>query len=44
MTPTLEEYETILDFPNNSHKIYLRRKFKDLDLEVVNLLYLGKIN
>ena len=24
MTPTLEEYERILDFPNNSHKIYLR--------------------
>jgi hypothetical protein len=21
MTPTLEEYERILDFPNNSHKI-----------------------
>jgi hypothetical protein len=24
MTPTLEEYKRILDFPNNSHKIYLR--------------------
>jgi hypothetical protein len=29
MTPTLEEYERILDFPNSSHRIYLRRRFED---------------
>jgi len=29
MTPTMEEYERVLDFPNNGRKIYLRRKFKD---------------
>jgi len=44
MTPTLEEYERILDFLNNSHKIYLRRKFEDTASEVVNLLGLGKIS
>jgi len=44
MTPTLEEYERILDFPNNSHRIYLRRRFEDTASEVVSLLGLGKIN
>jgi hypothetical protein len=44
MTPTLEEYERILDFPNNSHKIYLRQRFEDTASEVVNLLGLGKIS
>jgi len=38
MTPTMEEYERVLDFPNNSRKIYLRRKFEDTTSEVVNLL------
>ena len=44
MTPTMEEYERVLDFPNNSRKIYLRRKFEDTTSEVVNLLGLGKIS
>jgi hypothetical protein len=44
MTPTLEEYERILDFPNNSHRIYLRRRFEDTASEVVSLLGLGKIS
>ena len=45
MTPTLEEYERILDFPNNSHKIYLRRNFEGTAAEVVKLLLgLGKIS
>ena len=44
MTPTLEEYERILDFPNNSHKIYLRRRFEDSASEIVSLLGLGKIS
>ena len=45
MTPTLEEYERILDFPNNSLKIYLRRNFKGTAAEVVKLLLgLGKIS
>jgi hypothetical protein len=44
MTPTLEEYERILDFPNNSHRIYLRRRFEDIASEVVSLLGLGKIS
>jgi hypothetical protein len=35
MTPTLEEYERILDFPNNSHKIYLRQRFEDTASEVI---------
>ena len=33
-----------MDFPNNSHKIYLRWKFEDTTTEVVNLLCLGKIS
>jgi hypothetical protein len=40
----MEEYERVLDFPNNSRKIYLRRKFEDTTSEVVNLLGLGKIS
>lgn len=44
MTPTLKEYERILDFLNNSHKIYPIQKFKDTISEVVNLLGMGKIN
>jgi hypothetical protein len=44
MTPTLVEYERILDFPNNSHKIYLRRNFEATAAEVVKLLGLGKIS
>jgi hypothetical protein len=44
MTLTLEEYERILDFPNNNHKIYLRRRFEDTASEVVSLLSLGKIS
>jgi hypothetical protein len=44
MTPTMEEYERVLDFPNNGRKIYLRRKFKDTASEVVNLLGLEKIS
>ena len=44
MTPTLEEYERILDFPNNSHRIYHRRRFEGTTLEVVSLLGLGKNN
>jgi hypothetical protein len=31
-------------FSNNSHKIYLKQKFKETTLEVVNLLCLGKIS
>jgi len=34
----------ILDFPNNTHKIYLKWKFEDTASEVVNLLCLGKIS
>jgi hypothetical protein len=44
MTLTLEEYGRILDFPNNSHRIYLRRRFEDTASEVVSLLGLGKIS
>jgi len=44
MTLTSEEYERILDFSNNSYKIYLRRKFEDTTSEVVKLLCLGKIS
>ena len=44
ITPTLEEYERILDFINNSNKIYLRQKFKDITSKVVNLLCLGRIS
>ena len=44
MTPTLEEYERILDFPNNSHKIYHRWRFEDTTSEVISLLGLGKIS
>jgi len=44
MTPNLEEYERILDFPNNNHRIYLRRRFEDTASEVVSLLGLGKIS
>jgi hypothetical protein len=44
MTPTMEEYEKVLDFPNNGRKIYFRQKFKDTASEVVNLLGLGKIS
>ena len=44
ITPTLEEYERILDFINNSNKIYLRQKFKDTTSKVVNLLCLGRIS
>ena len=44
MTPTLEEYERILDFPNDSHRIYHRRRFEDTTSEVVSLLGLGKIS
>ena len=44
MTSTLEEYERILYFSNNSHTIYLRWKFKDTTSEVVMLLCLRKIN
>jgi hypothetical protein len=42
MTPILEEYEMILDFPNNNYKIYLIWKFKDTTSKVVNLLFLEK--
>jgi hypothetical protein len=44
MIPTLKEYEMILDFPNNSHKIYLKQKLEDTVLEIVKLLCLGKIS
>jgi hypothetical protein len=44
MTPILGEYERILDFPNNNHKIYLIRRFEDIASEVVKLLGLGKIS
>jgi hypothetical protein len=41
----LEEYERILHFPNNSHKIYLIRNFEGTAAEVVKLLLgLGKIS
>jgi hypothetical protein len=40
MTPILEEYEMIIDFPNNNYKIYLRWKFEDTTSKVVNLLFL----
>jgi hypothetical protein len=44
ITPTLKEYERIIDFLNNSNKIYLKQKFKDITSKVVNLLSLGRIS
>ena len=42
ITPTLKEYERIIGFLNNSNKIYLKQKFKDITSKVVNLLSLGR--
>jgi len=44
ITPTLMEYDRILDFSNNNHNIYFRQRLKNTAYEVVRLLYLGKIS
>jgi hypothetical protein len=35
MTPILKEYDRILDFPSNFHKIYFRKRFENTASKVI---------
>lgn len=43
MTSILEEYNRILNFPNDSYKVYFKQRFEDTALKITRLLYLGKV-
>jgi hypothetical protein len=40
ITRTIEEYAQILNFPNNPHKVYFRKRIGDTTAEVTKLLHI----
>lgn len=44
MTPTIEEYAQILNFPNDPHKVYFRQRNRDMTIKVTKLLHLDQVD
>jgi len=44
MTPTIEEYAQILNFPNDPDKVYFRQRIEDTIAKVVKLLRIDQVN
>jgi len=44
MTPIIEEYAQILNFPNDPHKVYFRQRIGDMTIKVTKLLHLDQVD